>query len=242
MGALTIALLIQAVPAQANNRGGNAGSQGGGNQGANPGNSIDFSNLPVLSSHSCSTGNLSLSGSPASACFGQVSNPGNDVGSSPNLLNFLNSSEDKLDFGYVGQWLRAGEQIQNGNGTASNFSAGTFISTAVSDGKSGTWSLGLNNSALIQALVISVKGGNGWSAYLFDPTNLASSFSGDWTTLGLLNNGGQQPGISHISAYYVAGQQPAQPIPTPALIPGAIGVSAALLRKKKQKEGDSQEV
>lgn len=233
MGVLTISFLAQAAPVQAKNGQGN-------NQGGNSSNNTSSSDLPLLSGHPCSTSNVLLGSSAANACFGEVLTPSNDVGSSPNLLDFLNRSEDKLNFGYIGQWVAAGKEIQNGNGTALSFSAGTFTSAASTE-KNGTWSLGLNNNALIQALVISVKGGNGWSAYLFDPANLASSFSGTWSTLGLLNNGGNQPSISHISAYYVVGQQPPQPIPTPALIPGAIGVSAALLRKRKQKKEDSQD-
>lgn len=249
VGILTLASLTQAIPAQAAPGGGNpgggnpgGGNPGGGNPGGgNPGNG-SIANLPVLSSFPCSTNNLSLApgGSPANACFGQVADPANDVGNFPTLLDFLNSSEDKLDFGYVGEWLPAGDEIQNGSGIAANFLAGVF-SSAATTGKSGDWLLSLNQPNLIEALVISVKGGDGWSAYLFDPANLASSFSGGWTTAGLQNNGGNQPDISHISAYYVAraGEEP-ETIPTPALIPGAIAMGAALLRKKKKEQGSQE--
>ena len=240
VGVLTIAALAQAVPAQAKNanasaNANNSDSKAGDNAGSNAGGGINFS--AVL--QACSTSNSSLEGGAANACFGQVL--GNDVGTSPTLLQRLNTSSNPLSFGYVGNWVAAGNEIQNGSGSMS-FSAGSFTSaTGANTNKSGTWSLSLNN-ALIQALVISVKGGNGWSAYLFDPVNLANSFSGSWTTLGLFNNSGNQPDISHISAYYVVGEQtttPPQPIPTPALIPGAIGASLALLRKKKQEESEA---
>ena len=209
-GTVAIASLLQAAPATAMSM------------------KNDSSMLPKTDK-TCDFSDVLLGGSNASKCFGQITDPKNDVGKEPTLLTFLN--ENKLGFDYSGQWIAAGKEIQNGSGTE-NFANGEFTSTSESDLKSGTWSLELDNQ-LIKALVISVKGGPGYSAYLFEPSNLKNVFSGDWTTLALENNGGQQPGLSHISAYYVTGEGTTE-IPTPALLPGLIGMSVASLRKKKK--------
>ena len=57
--------------------------------------------------------------------------------------------------------------------------------------KNGTWDV-LDNS--IQIAFVTVKASNRWS--IFD---VGGANSGDWTTLGLINNGGQQPNLSHLS-------------------------------------------
>lgn len=238
VGFLALVSLPQAADAKAGGNGGGGngggGNGGGGNGGGGGSRTVSTPTLPVVSGQLCSVGDLSLGGGSANSCFGQVTNPNNDVGSAPNLFTFLNQSGDNLDFGYIGQWLSAGSEIQNGNGSNGLFTSSTSSGSAA---QSGNWGLTLTPNQVIQALVISVKGGAGWSAYLFDPSNLASSFSGTWTTLGLRNNGGQQPNISHISAYYVLGQTPPPtPIPTPALLPGLIGMGLAAMRKKKQAE------
>ncbi len=194
------------------------------------------SNNPALLA-TCAVTDVTLGGGSANACYGQIL--GNDVGNSPNnvnLLELLNGSFAPPNFAVTGTWLSAGTEIQNGNGTS-----GLLTSSANSGLLTGNWTLTLNNNDLIEALVISVKGGNGWSAYFFNPSTLANSFSGAWSTLGLLNGGGNQPELSHISAYYVKGQQPPTPIPTPALLPGLIGMGLAAMRKKKAAQEKLQE-
>lgn len=96
----------------------------------------------------------------------------------------------------------------------------------------GTWSVGSFGGHTKAALV--VKGGSvGWVAYFLDLTRL----SGSWSTADLLNRGGNQPGLSHLSLYVAdrVAPPPPTPVPLPAaglLLLAAVGVMAALGRRR----------
>ncbi len=130
----------------------------------------------------------------------------------------------------VKNWIFGGKSAQDtGDETVSPFN---LLATPVG-AKSGVWSVSTFNNWTKAALV--VKGGaEAWVAYLLDVTKL----SGTWTTNDILNSGGKQPDISHLSLY-VGGEQvnppPPAPVPLPAaglLLVGAVGGLAALRRRK----------
>lgn len=65
----------------------------------------------------------------------------------------------------------------------------------------GTWAF--SNSLLSQSFsdyMLVIKAGNEWGAYLFSGSDNLS-IDGNWKTDDFTNNGGQQPGISHMSIY-----------------------------------------
>ncbi|MGB2924958.1 MAG: PTPA-CTERM sorting domain-containing protein [Limnothrix sp.] len=98
--------------------------------------------------------------------------------------------------------------------------------------KTGTW-----NTSLSGFGAFSVKAATG---YLLFKTDDLSTI--DWSTLGLLNNGGKQPGLSHLTAYIgacVANCEPPTDVPTPAaVLPILGGLFGAASRRKK---GESAE-
>lgn len=111
----------------------------------------------------------------------------------------------------------------------SDENAALFALTGVSPaGQSGTWNV-LDDSILIK--YITVKAANSFALYEFsgNGTN-ADAF----TTLGLLNNGGQRPNVSHIS-FWQAGGTAAVPEPaTWALMMfGFAGIGLGMRRRKR---------
>ena len=66
----------------------------------------------------------------------------------------------------------------------------SFTSSS-SASKDGTW------SSDDSVEFITVKGGNQFSLWWYE----GGATSGEWTTAGLRNDGGKQPGVSHLSAW-----------------------------------------
>lgn len=101
--------------------------------------------------------------------------------------------------------------------------------TITGDGTlSGTWSVDTFGGYTQVALV--VKGGaEAWVAYMLDLTSL----SGTWSTADLINDGGKQPGLSHMSLYVADFKPSTVPLPAgaPLLLAGLAGLAA--LRRKR---------
>ena len=105
---------------------------------------------------------------------------------------------DKNDDGIV---ISPYDLIANGNGSVT-----------------GLWNVSSFNNYQYAALVI--KGGAvAFVAYLLD----LSQLSGTWSTADLINGGGNQPGLSHISLY-VGGLQITPPPPPPEVPLPAAGL------------------
>lgn len=151
-----------------------------------------------------------------------------------------NDSVSDVESLFTGVWTRAFKTNSNNTSSDEVFTQGNLALTysGGAPSQSGTWSLsGLAPD--VTSFILAVKGGNGNKPeaqsllyYKFDDLDV---LSGDWSTFGLRNNGGNQPDLSHISVYTNS-----TPIPTPALIPGLIGMGVAALRKKKQALAASQ--
>jgi hypothetical protein len=83
---------------------------------------------------------------------------------------------------------------------------------------------------------IALKASNQFSLYLFNGGEAGIS-SIDFTTIGTsLNQEGQPQDLSHASLYRPGGT----PIPTPALLPGLIGMGLAAWRKRKSEQAESE--
>lgn len=151
---------------------------------------------------------------------------------------------DRSDWKFAGKDDN-GESLEDQIGD--NFTPGTSTS--------GTWDI----SALFDGFVIpddwtdialvlkgsgqvpGVDGKENFVAYLLSGVGPDDVFgtSDDWTgtwSSPFVNNNGRTQAVSHISLYYRNG---GEPIPTPALLPGLVGLGVAALRKRKQEESES---
>ena len=97
----------------------------------------------------------------------------------------------------------------------------TITRKSLTTSNSGTWET--VGGELIS--FISVKGANSFAVYSFLP----GAASGAYDSLGLLNNGGNQATVSHISFW-----QTEVPEPTTGLLLGAAGLVAVYRRRKKE--------
>jgi hypothetical protein len=78
--------------------------------------------------------------------------------------------------------------------------------------------------------VLAMKAGNNHAYNYFDGT----VFSGTWDTDRFVNRRNIPQDLSHASLYVPDDFTPPTPVPTPALLPGLVGLGVAALRKKKQ--------
>lgn len=171
-------------------------------------------------SGSCSTANVTTS----TDCDGEIGGNDQDSYGGGGITN-VNDPDGNAGNGMSGIFgISTWSEIARIN--APGTSDGILSMTYAGDNKSGTWSVS-SWAGIAQAMLV-VKGADGFIAYLMD----LSATSGSWNTLGLVNNGGKQPEISHLSLYTTSGPAP---IPLPAagfLLLGALGGLAALRRRK----------
>ncbi|MEJ2088157.1 MAG: hypothetical protein P8Y69_06730, partial [Gammaproteobacteria bacterium] len=170
-------------------------------------------------------------------CVGQVTDPKNDVGASPTLLDYLNQSIPGHSITHAGSgapWGSPGDwvgltQIEDGGGAHDDgrvrFTSSCYGGCA---SRTGTFTIETNDGSLLGDVVVSVKDGAGWSAYLFEALGV-SSFTADWDTLGLTNGAGRPgPELSHISAYYDTRCMVPEPQPARLTLQKAVGPVAHL--------------
>lgn len=94
--------------------------------------------------------------------------------------------------------------------------------TASKDEKTGTWDV-IDDS--VKIAFVTVKASNNFAIYQYSP----GVNSGDWTTFGIINNGGKQPKLSHLSFWTIPEQEnPDTSVPEPSAFL-MLGSAAALL-------------
>ncbi len=108
----------------------------------------------------------------------------------------------------ITSWIFAGK---SGDNTA--LQAPFNLISTNDNTQSGNWSVSSFGGYQYAALV--VKGGAvAWVAYLLD----TSLLSGTWSTADVVNGGGNQPNLSHLSLY-VGGDRIIDPPPPPSEVP-----------------------
>ena len=83
--------------------------------------------------------------------------------------------------------------------------------TDISGVKDGAWGL---SGSYTGDIVVSIKAGNGYSMYFFDDVSQVSG--GFFNTSGTLNNGGNQPNLSHLTVFTAAGGLNPGTVPEPS--------------------------
>lgn len=160
---------------------------------------------------SCMSGTTySLSDATASACF-----TGNDT-------NQIDSSS--VLFGMSGWILSDKNDGPDGDGLIE------FTDAPVNGVKSGDWTI--DTLAGLEKIVITLKAGNGFGAFLLD-LNAVDPLSGGWST---------GKGLSHSSIYYAGKSTPPPPpppaVPEPAVLAlmgiGLLGIGMARRKIRKQ--------
>lgn len=166
---------------------------------------------------------------PCSASYASnvVTNGGCELGTTNNdfVSNPLQVNQDSL-FGYT-DWNFLQKDLETN--TDLDFLTGNRIS--------GTFDI----SAFVQPswtdVMLVFKGGGGNITPDKYVGYLLNSLTGSWTTPFSNARNGNPAEVSHVSLYYRTGT----PIPTPALLPGLIGMGLAAMRKKKQAAEVAQE-
>lgn len=115
--------------------------------------------------------------------------------------------------------------VTNGKCSVNDDPSGTYLDafsfTISGDLKSGTWAYNPSGDEPYAPHFIAIKGGNGFAVY-----DISGFTAGDWDTADLVNDGGQQPAMSHLSFYNTG----TTPVPLPAaawlLLSGVAGLAA----------------
>jgi hypothetical protein len=140
-------------------------------------------------------------------------------------------------FGNITNWT-FNEKI-NDNGTTTGTDPLGFNWTNVGSGQtSGAFNFS-NLTPATTALAISLKSGRGFSMYYLPAGTLLNS-TVSWDTLGVsTNRQGNPQALSHASVYF--NTTPTTAVPTPALLPGLVGMGLTAMRKKKKAQEIPQE-
>ena len=133
-------------------------------------------------------------------------------------------------FGLTGNtWNLLGKSDQSDDPVANINTSGSV--------QSGNWSL-IAPTSVNSPFVVTLKAGDFFSAYLFQ--GLANITSGTFNVAGVTTtnkkDAGKHADLSHLSVF----TSKATAIPTPALLPGLIGLGLGVLRKRQQ-QGQSAE-
>ncbi|WP_008312059.1 PEP-CTERM sorting domain-containing protein [Leptolyngbya sp. PCC 6406] len=150
---------------------------------------------------------VSLSAMSASAATLLGTFSGNDTGATGTAITNLNT------LAAPGPWSLVGKSDEG---------FGTFLSGGTTT-KDGIWSTGLTGAG-----AFSVKAANSYTLYLTDDISVIN-----WSTVGITNQGGQQPTLSHLSLY-TRDYTPEVSVPEPMMILGSVvaaGTGLALKRR-----------
>jgi hypothetical protein len=199
-----------------------------------------------LGTISCSATAAFLS---ANACVGMVIDPNNDTGGNANnpsnetiLVSYLNgetiTANGTTAAGYIGtvgggdawgtqgDWDGIGSEIQAASLPPTGSVSSGQLSVTKDTGTLKSGSFTFDSTSLgkyIDQFVFNVKGSAGWSSYYYDLSGQQLTTLNDiWDTKGLVNNGGNQPDISHIYGAFILGDDISTDPPEPMPLPGTL--------------------
>ncbi len=151
----------------------------------------------------CDVVDVMFRGLASDQCFGAVTTPQNDMVSGPTPATWTVNTIPVLG----GDW----EAMVRDEGTAAStdYSGITWTLDATNEVGAGDWTLTLQDTGaaslpLRTDLMVVLKGGTAWSAYLFSAESFFAtdlSHSGNFG-ISFVNNGGNTPGLSHMSLYF----------------------------------------
>lgn len=168
----------------------------------------------------CSTSHFTPSATDCAGAFDGLINQPTERG------KFLTALNNGL-FAESSNWFFSSKQ--DSDGIEGTNSLGASVSGF--DSKSGSVSFASLDPAKF-SLVLVPKGATEYAAYYFQAGKYTATSFG-FTTDGIKTpNGNNNPELSNFSVF-------ARPVPTPALLPGLIGMGVAALRKRKAEAEDN---
>jgi hypothetical protein len=161
---------------------------------------------PILqqdAQRSCDIANVTIGGSNSSQCELHIGE--NDSGGVGDSISLFGDTWDYF----------AKVDLPGGDDSKTPGSQGGYDSDLLDltvgwngDRKAGTW--GVDSWQNVISAVVVVKASNEFVAYLVD---IAFGIGGTWSTADLLNGGGKQPGLSHLTIWAQTGPPTEAPLP-----------------------------
>jgi hypothetical protein len=136
-------------------------------------------------------------------------------------------------FGGITDWTFDGKDDSTSSNPASTLG---FVANGL-DATTGTFGFTSGIDWANTALAISLKAATRFSIYYIPKGTLAAGTTSiNWNTLGVsVNpNNGNPRNLSHASVYFNQVATPPTAVPTPALLPGLIGLGVSALRSKRK--------
>ncbi len=151
----------------------------------------------------CNVVDVMFRGTASDQCFGAVTDPNNDKVGGATPAGWTVNTMPVLG----GNWEALARD--EGEAAGAEYMGITWTLDATNDVGAGAWTLTLldadvANLPLRTDLMVVLKGGTAWSAYLFSGESFFPMHLSDSGSFGISfkNNGGNTPGLSHMSLYF----------------------------------------